>query len=259
MSWQLIVGELVGTFLLILLGNGVCAANNFKNMHSKGAGWLLIAIGWGLAIFVGAFAAIGIGGLGHLNPAVTLYWLISFGKHTTGEVWGNGILMIIMQFVGALLAQILLNVMNWKHIKENDLSLLKASSATGASHENAWVQNVLYEFVGTTVLILMIYLIDKSGFTSLGPLPVALVIMSIGMSLGGVTGFALNPARDWSPRLVYQMTVLFFFKDGIKDEKTGEVIKAPSANWVYGSIVPGATPFAAGLLVGIIPLAETFM
>ncbi|TNK83560.1 aquaporin family protein [Mycoplasmopsis pullorum] len=258
---KILIGELLGTFALVLLGNGVVASVKFKNMFAANTrpNWVLITLAWGFAVFVGVIIANAFSTGAHLNPAVTVFATIKGlkGTNAAGTVILKGVVYIVAQFIGAALAQVTLNFLNWQHIKENDAELLKGSSCTGPSHRKAFAQNFGYEFIGTLVLLAFIL---ASGFGSnkmmiennnfgldvLGPVPVTFVVMAIGMSLGSVTGYAINPARDLAPRLVYFATTKLFKKQ----------IKNPvSPDFAYGLSVPVAAPLFAGVVMGLVSFA----
>ncbi|WP_025755605.1 MIP/aquaporin family protein [Mycoplasmopsis cricetuli] len=257
------VSELIGTMVLIILGNGVCASLNYKKMFAKATGnWVAIILGWGFAVFCGVLASSGIysiltAGLGdgklpyelgaaHLNPAVTIGLLMSKLKQPEiGKLFGLAIVYIIAQLIGAMLGQVVLNFINYKHIIENPSLALKNSSCTVPSHREAFIQNFSYEFVGTAILIGLIFTFGKV-VSNLGPIPVTFVVMSIGLSLGSATGYAINPARDLGPRIVYAIT-LKFLKEKL-DKNT-------SADFTYGLTIPVASPIVSGTVVGLIALA----
>lgn len=247
------LSEFIGTMVLIILGNGVCASANFKNMFAhKTQNWVLITFGWAIAVFGGIVASQAFtDSVAHLNPAVTVYNLIkTFAegtKSSAGTVIGTHFLYIVGQIVGAFVGQVILNVINWNHIKENELSALKGSSCTGPSHQGKFAQNMMYEFLGTAILIGIIHAGSLNpNFAVLGTMKVPWIILGIGMSLGSATGYAINPVRDLVPRLVYFLTVKLMFKD-VKD--------APSADWKYGLLVPGLAPLLAGVVVPLVFMA----
>lgn len=248
------VGEMIGTFLLILLGNGVNFSVSHRKMFANQPGkWILVAIGWAIGIFVGAFVASAIGAPGHINPAVSIFASID---NEDAQL----LTFIPMQFVGAFLAQMLLYVMNWQFIKlealekDGDKTATRGSSATNPAIDNnkSILNNCLYEFIGTAVLIMVImFVVDpKFGanvqagiFSPFSIMIISTTILGIASSIGSVTGFALNPARDLSPRFAYQL--LRFTKIG------KELVPA---NWKY-SWIPVAMPLLAGTIIGLITLA----
>ena len=246
-----LLGEFLGTMFLIILGNGVCYATSHSRMfaNQKGNKWILIALGWGFAVMIGVIASAAFKAPGHLNPAVTVYDVIK-----TQNVWP--LLYIPMQFLGAMVGQLILNFINWKHIMATameDTSATRGAHATGPAFDNknerSTIFNVGYEFVGTFILIFVVYAFGKINTTPavdtyvefLGPLPIAFVIMSLGISLGSSTGYALNPARDLGPRIVYALSRKMF------SNKAG--VELADANWSY-SWVPVVGPILAGLVMG---------
>ncbi|APJ38166.1 MIP/aquaporin family protein [Mycoplasmopsis pullorum] len=249
---KILIGELLGTFALVLLGNGVVASVKFKNMFAANTrpNWVLITLAWGFAVFVGVIIANAFSTGAHLNPAVTVFLTIKGLKGTdaAAAVILKGVVYIVAQFIGAALAQVTLNFLNWQHIKENDAELLKGSSCTGPAHRKAFAQNFGYEFIGTVVLLasILAFAFGSNRLDALGPIPVTFVVMAIGMSLGSVTGYAINPARDLAPRLVYFATTKLFKKQ----------IKNPvSPDFAYGLSVPVAAPLFAGVVMGLVSFA----
>lgn len=254
------VSELIGTMVLILFGNGVVAAMNFKNMYAKKTmgNWMVIITGWGFAVYLGVIISSAIFsamnhqealiGTAHLNPAVTVAFLVKAAKSDViGHVVGLSAVYILAQFLGAALGQALLNFINYKHIIENPSAVLKGSSCTGPSHRDAYVQNFSYELVGTMLLVGGVLAVGSSGLA--GSLNVTFVVMAIGLSLGSVTGYAINPARDLAPRVVYHLTSLVL-KDKLAMQ--GEVV---SPDYAYGLSTPFAAPLVGGAIVGAIALA----
>lgn len=188
-----IILEFIGTAVMILFGGGVCANNSLKKALGNGAGWVLISFGWGLAVFVGAFIAAPSGA--HLNPIVTL------GLALAGKFDGNIIGYILAQFTGAIFGATIVYIMYKKHFDESDdAGAIKGVFCTGPAIRS-YGFNLISEIVGTFVLILGILMVGGAGIS--GPLPVALLVVAIGMSLGGTTGYAINPARDLGPRIVH--------------------------------------------------------
>lgn len=202
-------GEFLGTFILILLGNGVVANVNLDKTHSFGAGWIVITAGWGMAVFVAVITTADISGA-HINPAVTL------GLAFSGLfAWAKVVPFIVAQMLGAMLGAVMVYLFFYDHFKITETPGAKKACFCTAPAIRNYRSNFFSELVGTFVLILAVLLItlpqldyvslgsSKVGLGSLGALPVSLVVFSIGMSLGGTTGYAINPARDLGPRIVH--------------------------------------------------------
>ncbi len=191
-----IIFEFIGTAILILFGAGVCANVNLKKTLGNKSGWVVIAFGWGLAVFVAAFISAPYSGA-HLNPAVTI------GLAVAGSFKGNILGYIAAQMLGAMLGAAIVYLMYKPHFdaEENPDAKLGVF-CTGPAIKN-WFSNFFTEFVGTFVLIFGI--LYAAGAEIAGPLPVSLLIVAIGMSLGGTTGYAINPARDLGPRIAHAL------------------------------------------------------
>ncbi|SEW32111.1 MIP/aquaporin family protein [Chitinophaga arvensicola] len=202
------LAELMGTALLLLLGNGVVA--NVVLHHTKGnnSGWIVITTGWALAVFVGVVLAGPYSGA-HLNPAVTIA-LATAGKFN----WAEVPLFIAMQMLGAMLGTFLVWLNYKDHLNNTpDTGLQRAVFCTEPAIRNVG-RNFICEATGTFVLLFTIFYFTNAevgaektpiGLGSLGALPVAFLVWSIGLSLGGTTGYAINPARDLGPRIMYAL------------------------------------------------------
>jgi glycerol uptake facilitator protein len=197
--------ELIGTMILIILGDGVVANTLLNRSKGQGAGWMVIASGWGLGVTVAVYAVGAVSGA-HLNPAVTI-GLASMGKFPWREVPGY----ITAQMAGAFIGAVLVWLAYLPHWRETDDSGSKlAVFCTGPAIRNP-PMNVLTEIMGTFILVLGVLAIlspknlnPTTGWdVGLGPLLVGLLVCSIGLSLGGPTGYAINPARDLAPRLAH--------------------------------------------------------
>lgn len=204
-------GELLGTFILILLGNGVVANVNLNKTHSQGAGWIVITAGWGMAVFVAVLSTADLSGA-HINPAVTL------GLAFSGLFeWAKVAPFILMQMLGGMLGAFTVYIFFRNHFSITTEPATKKSCFCTAPAIRHFRNNFFSEVIGTFVLVLAVLLItipeleyqsfgnSKVGLGSLGALPVALVVFSIGLSLGGTTGYAINPARDLAPRIVHAL------------------------------------------------------
>lgn len=207
-------GEFLGTMILILLGNGVVANVNLNKTHSFGGGWIVITFGWSMAVYVAVLVSADMSGA-HLNPAVTL------GLAFSGLFdWMKVAPFILSQILGAMSGASLVYLFFKNHFKITEAPGAKKACFCTAPAIRDFRSNFFSEVVGTFVLILAVLLISlpqleyhslgsaKVGMGSLGALPVSLVVFSIGLSLGGTTGYAINPARDFGPRVVHTLLPL---------------------------------------------------
>jgi glycerol uptake facilitator protein len=204
-------GEFLGTFILILLGNGVVANVNLDKTHSHGGGWIVITAGWAMAVFVAVLATADISGA-HINPAVTIGLAIG-GLFE----WVKVVPFIIAQMTGAMLGAGTVYVFFRNHFNITMAPGAKKACFCTAPAIRHYPNNFFSEMTGTFILVLSVLLITlpqleylsmgstKAGLGSLGALPVSLVVFSLGLSLGGTTGYAINPARDLGPRIVHAL------------------------------------------------------
>ena len=200
------MAELIGTMLLILLGDGVVANVLLNDTKGNNSGWIVITTAWGLAVFVGVTVAGPISGA-HLNPAVTIGLAIA-GKFA----WANVGSYVLAQMLGAMLGAFLVWLMYYDHFqKTNDRGFVLAVFCTGPAVRN-YLSNIISEIIGAFVLIFVVFYITGAGITpsktpiglgSVGAIPVAFLVWVIGLSLGGTTGYAINPARDLGPRIMH--------------------------------------------------------
>ncbi|WP_328899383.1 MULTISPECIES: MIP/aquaporin family protein [unclassified Streptomyces] len=253
-SSDIFIGETIGTAVLILLGGGVCAAVTLKHSKAQNAGWVAITFGWGFAVLTGAYIAGGVSGA-HLNPAVTIGLAIEGGTK-----WSDVPLYLASELFGAMIGAVLVWLTYYGQFRAHltDPEILRAHSgeegmvdqaaapkagpvlgvfSTGPEIRNA-VQNVLTEVIATVVLVLAILTQglndDGNGLGALGALITALVVVGIGLSLGGPTGYAINPVRDLGPRIVHALLPL--------PNKGG-------SDWGY-AWVPVVGPLIGGALAG---------
>jgi glycerol uptake facilitator protein len=194
------LGEYIGTALLIILGDGVVANVVLNKTKGNSGGWIVIALGWGMAVFVGVYASTHLGGSGHLNPAVTLAvaWLADFD-------WSNVLPYIAAQFAGAFTGAVIVWLAYKQHFDETtDGSAKLAVFCTAPAIRNTGY-NLITEIIGTFILVLGASLMSKPQIEigTLAALPVGLLVLAIGLSLGGPTGYAINPARDLGPRIAH--------------------------------------------------------
>ena len=238
------IAEFIGTFLLILLGNGVVANVSLKDTFGHNGGWIVVALGWGLGVFVGVSVAGPVSGA-HINPAVTL------GLAVAGQfAWSQVLPFILSQMLGAMAGALTVWLFYRHHFnRTEDPGAQLACFATGPAIPKP-VNNFISELIGTFVLVFVIlYIADPSitlgpeveakiGLGTLGALPVALLVTAIGLSLGGTTGYAINPARDLGPRIMHTLLPM---------EHKG------SSNWKY-AWTPVMGPFAGAALAALLYL-----
>jgi glycerol uptake facilitator protein len=244
------LAECIGTALLVIFGNGVVANVVLARTKGSGSGWIVIATGWGLAVYVGAFCAAPFSGA-HLNPAVTVA-LVAAGKLPAALAP----VYIAAQMLGAMIGGALVFAFYREHFKATNDADAKLACFCTAPNIRHLAQAFFCEIVGTFLLVLPIFLITDArlqwpaslsaerltagtvpadvaiGLGSLGLMPVALLVVAIGLSLGGTTGYAINPARDLGPRLVHALLPI----PGKRD-----------SDWRYAWI-PVAGPLIGGLL-----------
>jgi glycerol uptake facilitator protein len=190
--------EFIGTALLILLGNGVVAGVLLRGSKSENAGWLVISIAWALAVTMGVFVASAASGA-HLNPAVTIALAVT-GKFD----WANVAPYIIAQMLGAILGSVLVWLQylpHWERTEDQGAKLAVFATAPAIRHTTS---NLISEFIGTFVLLFGLSALGANKFAEgLNPMAVGALILAIGLSLGGSTGYAINPARDLGPRIAH--------------------------------------------------------
>jgi len=233
-----IVAEFIGTFLLILLGNGVVANVVLNDTKGHNSGWIVISIGWGLGVFAGVAVAGPVSGA-HINPAVTL-GLASVGLFP----WIKVLPFVVAQMLGAMSGAFTVWLFYRHHFNRTDDAAAQLGCFSTGPAIRKTGSNFFSELIGTFVLIFVILYIAepsvsleggaqvKMGLGPLGALPVALLVTAIGLSLGGTTGYAINPARDLGPRIMHALLPM--------DHKG-------SSDWPYAWI-PVLGPFAGALV-----------
>jgi glycerol uptake facilitator protein len=235
---HILIAETIGTMLLILLGDGVVANVLLGKTKGNNSGWIVITTAWAFAVFVGAYSAVAMGSGAHLNPAVTIGLLVA-GKTPLAEVP----YYLVGEFLGAFLGAVLV----WLHYQPHwsatsDPGLKLAVFATGPAIRNT-VMNLISEIIGTFVLMFAILAIP-AVWALPGPYTVALAVLVIGLALGGTTGYAINPARDLSPRIAH--AILPIPGKGSSDwgyswiPVVGPIIGAVIAALLAGMVIPGA-------------------
>lgn len=194
------VAELIGTMLLIILGNGVVAGVVLKDSKAENSGWIVITLAWGLAVTFAIYAVGEFSGA-HINPAVTL------GLAFVGEfAWDLVPEYIAGQLLGAFIGAVFVWVFYLPHWKRTeDPGLKMAPFCTSPAIRSTWA-NLISEMLGTFILLLSLLYIGANEFSNgLNPLIVGFLILAIGLSLGGTTGYAINPARDLGPRIAHAL------------------------------------------------------
>lgn len=235
------IAEFIGTLLLILLGNGVVANVVLKDTKGNNGGWIVISLGWGLAVFVGVSVAGPVSGA-HINPAVSLGLALA-GKFP----WSQVLPFIIAQMSGAAVGGGMVWLFYRHHFAcTEDQGAIQGCFCTAPAIRKL-PNNFLSELIGTFVLIFVILYIAgptlslgdeaqaKLGLGTLGALPVALLVTAIGLSLGGTTGYAINPARDLGPRIMHALL---------------PIPRKGGSDWSYAWI-PVIGPFAGGALAAL--------
>ena len=230
-------GEFMGTLVMVLLGDGVVANVLLKRSKAEGSGWMVITSGWAFAVMAGIFTAVACGSSdAHLNPAVTLGFAVSSGQFA--KLVPYGLAQVCGAFVGASLV--------WLHFLPHweltpDPELKRACFCTAPAIRR-FGANLISEIIGTLVLVLVVGAIFSKVVTPSGPTPglgpylVASLVWGIGLSLGGTTGYAINPARDLGPRLAHALL---------------PIAGKGASDWGY-VVVPILGPFIGGGLAGIL-------
>jgi len=230
-------GEFMGTLILVLLGDGVVAGVLLKRSKSEGAGWIVITAGWAFAVMAGVFTATACGSIeAHLNPAVTLGFAISSGDFTKVAPF------FLAQVLGAFCGAILVWLHYLPHWKETQDPALKLGVFCTAPAIRAFAANLVSEIVGTFVLVFVVGAIFSKTVAAsgvapgVGPYLVGALVWGIGLSLGGTTGYAINPARDFGPRLAHALL---------------PIAGKGQSDWSYATI-PVVGPLIGGGLAGVL-------
>lgn len=224
------LGELIGTMILIILGVGVVGGVVLKKTKAEDSGWIVITVGWGLAVAMGVYAVGNISGA-HINPAVTL------GFAAAGEFpWEKVPLYISAQLIGGIIGAAIAYLNYLPHWKATEDQATKLGVFATSPAIRSPFSNFLSEMVGTFVLLMGLMFIGANEFTEgLNPLIVGLLIVAIGVSLGGATGYAINPARDLGPRIAHALLPI----PGKGDSDWGYAwipVLGPITGGVYGAV-----------------------
>ena len=232
-----VFGEFLGTMTLILFGDGVVANVLLKKSKGEGSGWIVISTGWGLAVLAGILVSLSVGGVGHLNPAITL--ALAFANNS----YVNVAPFIAAQLAGAFTGAVLVWLVYLPHWQETTDQGYKLGIFCTIPAIRNLPSNALTEFLATTCgLVLVGFAIGSKGVTAAGvtagwgPFLWGMLVWAIGLSLGGPTGYAINPARDLGPRLAHQILPI--------PNKGG-------SDWSYAAI-PVLAPALGGVAGGLI-------
>ncbi len=226
------LAEITGTALLITLGGGVVANVVLDKTKGNNGGLIAITFGWAIAVFTGVYATAAASG-GHLNPAVTI------GLAVEGSFdWALVPLYILAQFTGAMLGAVIVWLSYRQHFDDTQDANAKLAVFCTAPAIRSAIHNIITELVGTFVLVLGALLLAKPEMKlgALDALPIALLVLGIGLSLGGPTGYAINPARDLGPRIIHALLP-------IKNKR--------NSDWSYAWI-PVVGPIAGGVLAALV-------
>ncbi len=191
--------EIIGTAILILLGGGVCANVLLNNTKGNKAGWIVVTFGWGMGVFTAVFTVSSFSGA-HINPAVTI-GLAAAGKFS----WALVPQYILAQMIGAMIGATLVWIHYRQHFANTEEKELKLYVFVTTPQYRNYFDNFISEVIGTFLLVFAVIYIAAPdvGLGALSALPVALLVFAIGLSLGGTTGYAINPARDLGPRIMH--------------------------------------------------------
>ncbi|WP_375241307.1 MIP/aquaporin family protein [Polaribacter sp.] len=235
------IAEIIGTMFLITLGGGVVANVVLKGTKGNNSGWIVITTGWALAVYIGVVIAAPYSGA-HLNPAVTIALAVA-GKFS----WELVPIYILGEFIGAMLGATLVWLVYKKHFDETEDAGLKRAVFCTDPAIRSLLSNFVSEIVGTFFLVFAIFYFTGASFDinesktaiglgSIGAIPVAFLVWSIGLSLGGTTGYAINPARDLGPRIMHSILP-------IKNKA--------NSDWGY-ALIPVIGPIIGGVLAAVL-------
>ncbi|WP_029252074.1 MIP/aquaporin family protein [Paraoerskovia marina] len=233
---DLILPEFLGTMMLLLLGAGVVANAILPKTKGEGGGWLMINFGWGLGVFAGVYVAFSTGA--HINPAVTFgIWASGAEEFAPGipVTAANGFWYVTAQIAGAAVGATLAFLAYKKHFDEQADPAVKLGVFSTGPELRSYGWNFVTEVIATFTLVFVVLSFGNSP-VDLGPLAVALLVVGIGASIGGPTGYAINPARDFGPRIAHALLP-------IKGKG--------SSDWAY-SWVPIAGPLVGGGVAGLL-------
>src|SRR6266478_4122887 len=232
-----VLGEFLGTMILVLLGDGVVAAVLLKRSKAEGSGWMVITAGWAFAVMAGVFTAIACGSSdAHLNPAVTIGFAVRDGNFTKFAPY------LVAQLLGAIVGGALVWIQYLPHWKETADAAAKLGCFCTAPAIRNTVTNLLSEIIATFVLVFVVGAIFSKSVSAagpaagLGPYLVGSLVWGIGLSLGGPTGYAINPARDFGPRVAHAIL---------------PIVGKGGSDWGYAPI-PVIGPLIGGSMAGVL-------
>ena len=226
------LGELIGTCILVVLGDGIVANVVLNKTKGHGSGWIAITLGWSMAVFVAVYSVAAVSGA-HINPAASIA-LAASGKFP----WADVPLYVAGQMIGAMIGALIVWISYRQHFEETlDGDAKLAVFCTGPAIRSP-LNNLASEIIGTFILIfgILSMVSPQSSLGSLDALPAALLVLGIGLSLGGTTGFAINPARDLGPRIMHAILPISNKRD---------------SDWGY-SYIPVVGPIVGGLLASFV-------
>lgn len=230
-----VIGELIGTMLLITLGTGVVANVLLAESKGQNSGWIVITLGWAMAVFIGNYVCVKLGGSGHLNPAFTIGAAL-FTDFDQTLVFPY----LLAQFGGAILGSTLTWLSYYPHFEKTTDASLKLAVFCNAPAIRKTIPNLITEIIATAMLVIAALGMSqpKTPFITIDALPISLVVLAIGLCLGGPTGYAINPARDLGPRIAH--FILPIHGKGRSDWSyswipvVGPLLGALVGFWVYG-------------------------
>lgn len=238
------IAEIVGTMLLILLGNGVVANVVLNQTKGNNSGWIVITLAWGMAVFVGVWVAGAFSGA-HMNPAVTIGLAMT---GTGGFTWGQVGIYLLGQVIGAAAGQTLVWLAYKDHYAATDDRDGKLATFCTAPAISNTFSNLLTEIIGTFVLVFVVLMASAKenaaevGMGAVGAIPVGLLVLAIGLSLGGPTGYAINPVRDLVPRIMHAILP-------IPDKR--------DSDWGYSWIPVAGPMIGAAIAAGVFILVQS--
>lgn len=231
------IGEFAGTALLVILGDGVVANVVLNKTKGNNAGWIVITFGWAMAVFIGVYAALKLGGSGHINPAIS----IAFAA--IGDLKPELLLTYIgAQFLGAITGAIIVWIAYRQHFAATENKDLKLAVFCNAPAIRSASNNLATEIIGTFILMFGVLAMSPAStpFVTIDALPAGLLVLGIGLSLGGPTGYAINPARDLGPRIAHFILPVAGKRDSDWGYSwipvLGPIAGALLAAWVFGMI-----------------------